>query len=77
MIQDISTTVRSVLDERETLVKREKQLIRDLERVLPGLGYTLARIRDNGVTVQASDYRVGRREGADLSCTAATQAAVM
>jgi hypothetical protein len=59
MTVNLASPVKSFLQQRHALAQKEKQLIADLNRVLPELGYRVVPL-DNGRSVPEARAAVGR-----------------
>jgi hypothetical protein len=61
MFEDIAKSVKSLLEQKKTVADREKQLIEDLNRVLPTMGYRVVRVeseaRDRGKSASKSNEK--------------------
>ena len=64
MIRGLAQSVRSFLAERQALAARERQLIDDLNRLLPEIGYEV--VPSNGRKPAA--HAPGRRDAKPLEC---------
>lgn len=62
-MRDFVKTVRSFLSEKAQVVSKEKQLIDELNRVLPEIGYRVVPVQADG-----AERRAGRRLGKRLAC---------
>lgn len=62
MAANLASPVKSFLQQRQALAQKEKQLIADLNRVLPELGYRVVPI-DNGRTAPETSPAAGATVG--------------
>ncbi len=60
MFEDIAKSVKTLLEQKKTIADRERQLIEDLNRVLPTMGYRVVPMQTE---VQGSSKSAGKSNG--------------
>lgn len=67
MFDDIAKSVKTLLEQKKTIADRERQLIEDLNRVLPTMGYRVvpvgAELQGAGKSVSKSNGKSGVKGG--------------
>lgn len=54
MFEEIAKSVKSLLEQKKTVADREKQLIEDLNRVLPTMGYRVVPVESDQIAKDRS-----------------------